>query len=1077
MAGTTSASAFTKTGTDANTGSVVSAAGTTGTAASGDTLDWVLHYSNDTGAPAQVNITDPSGPNQTYVPGSLQAPPGLSSEWSIDHGTSFTSSEPGSGVNEVGATGQLPNTGLGAVGPFTPITTPTTGNAASGDGWEDIFYNGNVYNLHHHYQVGESSTMTLIDCHVVATGAECPGYSQGGLAGLDASSTAGTPFFSAAGQPATSNFTTMQNNFSSLNTTTGKLYFATTLTGTGTYGIGCLDLANNTSCGFTQLGTGPSAITGPFQGYDAGGVTIGTKYYLMDYTGHVQCYDTSTGSSCGSYAAYPGGLSLSASQSGSWSEVVSWGGRYLITKASTSGGENLLSCVDLQSGSVCSGFPVTDSGASGNSLLLPVMDTSGNLTGVCDEYKATNATSSRVFNCYSVPGATTIANPYPVPANTSIDPWSLGSMATVGTKVYYVDDVGNNAAVGDSMTYQYECYDFATSAPCAGFSSPLQTSNWADGSSSDLRVYTIVPDPALPGCMAEDGDGGIVQYFDAATGALGCTGMQAQVAVNPPAFYCDGSAHATAWSQIMISGIAGTQYAGALYTVFDKNGSPVPGYTNVSIPAGQDSIDISGIPMSGDTSQLSVSMTLTNPATGVTPKLSLTFQGTSGAELCFKTVAGPQTCSADQGLDNQGNAITTGDNGVSDGPNGDDSGYAMFFEPSNPKLSSCRADLSVDKTADGTRILPGGQVMYTLVVQNHGPDTATDALVSDPMPAGLSIVSAQPSQGRCTTAGAVDCSLGTILNGGSAQILVVADVSASAQGSITNCADANAFQNDPHTGNNASCSAIPVVQPPSPAPPTPRPVDVRVVKRVNHSVARLGQALTYTLNVRNNGPGTAPNVGVTDTSMVGMRVLSIKPSQGTCTKSAPVSCKLGALRSGKTATVTIRAIPRQTGSEVNSASTTPGCTSAGSCPADSAPRNNISHARTRVRPYLRLVKTVEHHLVKAGHSVTYHLKVSDPTPVAVKHVRVCDRLPLGLVYVGAHPRARLTNGRECWSYKSLGAHRSRTITAHARALKGTSGRKVNHATATGKGVPTARAKATVRVKHAPKPAPPTPVTG
>ena len=94
----------------------------------------------------------------------------------------------------------------------------------------------------------------------------------------------------------------------------------------------------------------------------------------------------------------------------------------------------------------------------------------------------------------------------------------------------------------------------------------------------------------------------------------------------------------------------------------------------------------------------------------------------------------------------------------------------------------------------------------------------------------------------------------------------------------------------------------------------------------------------------------------------------------------------------------------------------------------------------------------------------------------LKQVRVCDRLPLGLVYAGAHPKPKLSKGKECWSYRRLGAHKSKTITLHARALKGTSGHKTNHATATATGVPTAKAKATVRVKPAARP-PATPVTG
>jgi hypothetical protein len=57
-----------QTGTDAKTGSVASADNATATAGPGDTLKWVLHYNNTTGSSATVNITDPGGRNQSFVP-------------------------------------------------------------------------------------------------------------------------------------------------------------------------------------------------------------------------------------------------------------------------------------------------------------------------------------------------------------------------------------------------------------------------------------------------------------------------------------------------------------------------------------------------------------------------------------------------------------------------------------------------------------------------------------------------------------------------------------------------------------------------------------------------------------------------------------------------------------------------------------------------------------------------------------------------------------------------------------------------------------------------------------------------
>ncbi len=78
------------------------------------------------------------------------------------------------------------------------------------------------------------------------------------------------------------------------------------------------------------------------------------------------------------------------------------------------------------------------------------------------------------------------------------------------------------------------------------------------------------------------------------------------------------------------------------------------------------------------------------------------------------------------------------------------------------------ADLAIVKTASPTTVTAGGQVTYTLAVTNNGPDDASNATVSDPLPAGETLVSATPSQGTCSGS---TCSLGTIAHGGSAQIL------------------------------------------------------------------------------------------------------------------------------------------------------------------------------------------------------------------------------------------------------------------------------------------------------------------
>ena len=55
------------------------------------------------------------------------------------------------------------------------------------------------------------------------------------------------------------------------------------------------------------------------------------------------------------------------------------------------------------------------------------------------------------------------------------------------------------------------------------------------------------------------------------------------------------------------------------------------------------------------------------------------------------------------------------------------------------------ADLSITKGDAPDPVTAGQQLTYTLTVANGGPDAAAAVAVSDPLPAGVSFVSATPS--------------------------------------------------------------------------------------------------------------------------------------------------------------------------------------------------------------------------------------------------------------------------------------------------------------------------------------------
>jgi len=381
------------------------------------------------------------------------------------------------------------------------------------------------------------------------------------------------------------------------------------------------------------------------------------------------------------------------------------------------------------------------------------------------------------------------------------------------------------------------------------------------------------------------------------------------------------------------------------------------------------------------------------------------------------------------------------------------------FDPdtSNNSSTICtpiegRSNLSITKAASRTTVPTGGQVMYTLVVRNTGPSDDPNATVTDPLAAGLSLVSAQPSQGSCTTTNnVVSCDLGRLRDRGSAQVLVTVNVTATS-GCIPNTARVQGAHEDPNADNNQASARVCVEQRAEPR------FDLEVDKRVNVRRPRIGQRVTYRIVVTNNGPDAAPEAKVTDTYNARATVVSVRTPQGSCTRRMPITCELGRIEAGDSVTIRVVIKPRETGRHRNAASAT-SC-----CGTDTTPGNNIDTTDTRVRKVtLRISKVASRSSVQAGERFSYRIRVRNPTKGEARNVRVCDRLPSGLRYVSSKPRARRSGGQRCWTIKRLGARKSKTFRVTVRAARGANGRLTNRATANSRDA-RARARARHRIR-------------
>jgi uncharacterized repeat protein (TIGR01451 family) len=112
----------------------------------------------------------------------------------------------------------------------------------------------------------------------------------------------------------------------------------------------------------------------------------------------------------------------------------------------------------------------------------------------------------------------------------------------------------------------------------------------------------------------------------------------------------------------------------------------------------------------------------------------------------------------------------------------------------------CRPlDLSVDK--QGPARAPTARTMtYTANVTNNGPGTATGVLLTDDLPGSVTFVSASATQGTCSGAATVTCSLGTINEGQT--VTVTIQVTPRQVGPITNRATVISNQVEANSANN-----------------------------------------------------------------------------------------------------------------------------------------------------------------------------------------------------------------------------------------------------------------------------------
>lgn len=292
------------------------------------------------------------------------------------------------------------------------------------------------------------------------------------------------------------------------------------------------------------------------------------------------------------------------------------------------------------------------------------------------------------------------------------------------------------------------------------------------------------------------------------------------------------------------------------------------------------------------------------------------------------------------------------------------------------------ADLAVTKTVDNLTPLVGSTVVFTVTARNLASVAATGVKVDDLLPSGFAHVSSLVSVGSYDyTTGA--WSIGNFAAGATATLTVTATIRGT--GNYTNIAVIGGDQSDSNPSNNTASAT---------ATPGAVLVDLSVQKTVDNSAPRFGDNVVFTITARNEGTNAASAVTVTDLLPSGYTFVNASLSTGNYSVSTGI-WTIGSLPGASTATLSITATVKPTGSYANTATIT------GSDP-DPVPGNNsatVTPVPNAGTVDLSIAKTVTSAGTFTGDQFEYNIKVTNKGNSVANGVLVTDVLADQLTYV------------------------------------------------------------------------------
>jgi uncharacterized repeat protein (TIGR01451 family) len=305
------------------------------------------------------------------------------------------------------------------------------------------------------------------------------------------------------------------------------------------------------------------------------------------------------------------------------------------------------------------------------------------------------------------------------------------------------------------------------------------------------------------------------------------------------------------------------------------------------------------------------------------------------------------------------------------------------------------ADLAISKSADANANA-GEQLVYTLVITNRGPSNAENVVVTDTLPAGVTVVSAAGCAGSGSE---LVCTLGDMAVGQVVVKTIVLQIADDFSGTLTNRVTVGSDTDDPISDDDGDQTETAVTL----------SADVAITKRALSETVIAGDVVTFVLDVVNNGPSVATSVSVTDLLPTALEYVDATPLPSGL---APLVWTLGDLAVGemRQITLTVRALSTTPNGQLlrNTAVVT-------STADDPVLGNNSDQDAVQAFGLadLGIIKTALTNTVLAGDTITYAVTVTNYGPSTARSVVASDLLPDEMQVVSSSPSQGSCNGTSC----------------------------------------------------------------